>query len=526
MSFAFMPFECCGFLGNVDPSGYPAVSVHYLSTTFLEEVRAHDGLDHTATLYQIENLSSDDFGVIRKKGADVLCPIDGKMGASYVSCLKGRDNVGDANYMLSYTWGYTIGDIVDTLVDFCESSKKSPKRVYVWMCCLCVNQHRVVALGKQGKLVPFEEFSETFYQRVRGIKHILSMMTSWDDPGYLKRVWCIFEMYVATSSAECTVTILMPPREKYSFAKEIEDGSGGNIFFEVLSKTDVENASAKSPDDKKLIMRAVREGPGAHSLNVQINDLLIEWSKTAISDVIALRQSDCVDYKTDEEFARFLRKVGLLFWKQGFYENALEQQSKALEIQKTVLGDMHVQTAQTYNDIGMTYSNLGRTIEATNYCKQALEIRREILGEVHKDTAASYSTVAMRLKGMGALDEALTMVLKALTTRQELYKMEAHADICRSQITVGRVLAARNEHEEALKYFHKSVLTAQNAKVKDVRLEARALDDMGYSYNKIGKTKEALKSYRKCLAIREKVLGSNHKLTKKICAKLADIEKL
>ena len=426
------------------------------------------------------------------------------------------DNVGSANYMLSYTWGYSIGDIVDTLVDFCESTKQSPKRVYVWMCCLCVNQHRVVALSKQGKLVPFEQFSETFYQRVNGIKNILSMMTTWDDPGYLKRVWCIFEMYVATTSTKCNVTILMPPGEKYSFAKEIENGSGGEKFFEVLSKTDIENASATSADDKKLIMRAVNEGPGAHSLNVRINDLLIEWSKAAVSDVIEVRENDCDDYRSDQDFARFLRKVGLLFWKQGFYENALEQQSRALDIQKRVLGDMHAQTAQTYNDIGMTYSNLSRPVEATKHCKRALEIRREILGEIHKDTAASYSTVAMRLKGMGELDEALTMVLQALATRQQLYKMEAHADICRSQITVGRILAARNEHEEAIKYFHKAVDTAQAENVKDTRLEARALDDMGCSYEKMGKTKKALESYTKCLTIREIILGSNHKLTIKI----------
>ena len=57
------------------------------------------------------------------------------------------------------------------------------------------------------------------------------------------------------------------------FAKEIEDGQeGGNIFFKVMSQTDIEKASA-FPADKELIMKAVHEGPGPHKLNVAINDL-------------------------------------------------------------------------------------------------------------------------------------------------------------------------------------------------------------------------------------------------------------
>lgn len=512
--------------GTDRTSGFPAVSVHYLSTTFLEEVRSHF-LDENASLYEIENLSvSDSLGVIRKKGADVTCPVDGRRGCSYVHCLTGEDNVGDANYMLSYTWGYSIGSIVDALVDFCESTQNSPKRVYVWMCCLCVNQHRVVELRDQNKVVPFEEFSDTFFKRVNGIKNILSMMTPWDDPGYLKRAWCIFEMYVATTSPECNVTILMPPGEKYSFAKEIEHGKGGNVFFKVLSKTNIEKAEAY-PADKVLIIKAVtgENGPGAYALNVVINELLIEWSKTAILDVVRVREANCVDSdpSTDVTFARFLGKVGLLFWKQGFHEHALEQQSRALEIQKKVLGEVDEHTARTYNNIGMTYNSLHQQREATECCEKALQIRREVLGEVHKDTIESYSTVAMRLKGQGRLDEALEMVLAALDGRRKMYETEHHADVCRSLITVGRVLDAKDEHEEAMEYFHKAVAVAQAEEVDDVRLEARALDDMGACYNKMGQRDMAIETYEKCLLIREKILGSNAPLTMKIRKKLSAI---
>ena len=175
------------------------ISVHALYHIFLSEV-CERGLDRTAKIYQIENLNHAEHGAIRAKGANVICPQDGNIGASYVDSLQGEDNVGKANRMLSYSWGYTIGDIVDTLVDYCESEKLNPKRIYVWICCLCNNQHRVYENKRKGVSVPFEEFQSTFYKCVTGIKHVLPMMEPWLKPKYLTRIWCIFEIFTATTN--------------------------------------------------------------------------------------------------------------------------------------------------------------------------------------------------------------------------------------------------------------------------------------------------------------------------------------
>ena len=34
--------------------------------------------------------------------------------------------------------------ILDTLDDFCLTKDRNPQTTYVWMCCLCINQHRVM----------------------------------------------------------------------------------------------------------------------------------------------------------------------------------------------------------------------------------------------------------------------------------------------------------------------------------------------------------------------------------------------
>ena len=80
---------------------------------------------------------------------------------------------------------YSIGHVVDTLVAFCAANDRDPKRTYIWICCLCVNQHRVVENRNSGKDIPPEQFFAEFGDRVTGIGNILAMMAPWNDPAYL-----------------------------------------------------------------------------------------------------------------------------------------------------------------------------------------------------------------------------------------------------------------------------------------------------------------------------------------------------
>jgi hypothetical protein len=87
---------------------------------------------------------------------------------------------------------YRIKDIVETLEEKCEANERDPKRIYVWIDCLCNNPHRV------DEDVSFEESRDIFGTIVTNVGTMWSMMKApWDDPEYLKRVWCNFEMFTA-----------------------------------------------------------------------------------------------------------------------------------------------------------------------------------------------------------------------------------------------------------------------------------------------------------------------------------------
>ena len=106
------------------------------------------------------------------------------------------------------------------------------------------------------------------------------------DPGYLKRAWCIDEeVYAATMSHECNVTILMPPGEKHSFAAIIEEGEVKSSYPKLILK------GLKYIRTISTIKAVEGEnGPGANALYVVIEDLLMEWFKTGTLDIVFLER--------------------------------------------------------------------------------------------------------------------------------------------------------------------------------------------------------------------------------------------
>ena len=119
--------------GPIDPGHrLRGVSAAFMLGVFLIEVVAH-GLSRDSNVHEVEP------EVIRGKGKSVVCPRDGKPGAAYVDCVT-NGQAGQASVMLSYVWAYTVGDIADTLLEFCRTSGRAAEDTHFWICCLCINQ--------------------------------------------------------------------------------------------------------------------------------------------------------------------------------------------------------------------------------------------------------------------------------------------------------------------------------------------------------------------------------------------------
>lgn len=158
-------------------------SVHHLATVVASKVPESATI---ATTVQI---------VLKPASANTRCPRDGELGCAYVDTLVSSDDVGQANALLSYTWRYKLSSVVNALQRWAHKERREAQHTYIWICCACINQHRVNAATK---ILTPEELAAEFGPRVLSIGRILTMLEPWRNPIYLSRAWCLFELCVSS----------------------------------------------------------------------------------------------------------------------------------------------------------------------------------------------------------------------------------------------------------------------------------------------------------------------------------------
>lgn len=500
---------------NKKPNG---VSVYHLQHVFLEEVTSR--FNRLASIYEIEDLSQpQQNGIIRSKGQDIICPTDGRPGAAYVDCLTGEDHIGPATIMLSYGWGNTVGDIVDTLMDYCQSSQNlDPKRTYVWICCLCVNQHRVAEDKARGRSVPFETFERVFYERVTGIQRVVAVMSSWVNPVYLSRVWCIFELYAAYRNESCQLDIALPPREKKAMVKALSEGGGDqgvNVLYKTLAMTKIEDAKSSEPDDRTMILDMVERDIGFERLNSEVNRLLREWVKAGMMETVQAaeeaRLSESSDYDGDMALANLSSNVANVLYKNGEHDQSLILYRKVLAIRERLLEKQDRTIASCRYHIGMVLADKGEYDLALVEFRACFEIEAYVLGRAHPDIAKTYGNIGFVLRKKEDYEGALIQFRKALRIRNQAFG-EDHPQIGESLSNIGSTMRDMGDVKGALVQFRRAETIFENLPVlgSDHPIAAFVYNSIGLCLSDRGDYDEALASLRKGLEIRERLLGMDH----------------
>ena len=210
---------------------------------------------------------------VKPASASTVCPRDGTMGCAYVDTLTHEDDVGPATALLSYSWGYRVTEVAAALSDWTIKIDHDPKRAHIWVCSLCLNQH---AMSQEA--VSPEDLAKEFGDRVVAIGRILPMLEPWDDPGYIKRAWCLFELYTAIRLPQTvTIDIILSPSESKSFHDAIVT-DGYSVVDGALEHIHAENATASVQADLDAIRALIQEFAGGFdTLNETVRAHLAHW---------------------------------------------------------------------------------------------------------------------------------------------------------------------------------------------------------------------------------------------------------
>ena len=117
---------------------------------------------------------------------------------SLALCLKhlgvkgdgGHPFVSEASVFVSHAWGYYAKDAFDSMEAYAEEKAKEGTIVYFWFDIFTNDQHDALKL-------PQLWWREAFLQGVKNIGHTLLILSPWNDPKPLKRVFAVFLTLVA-----------------------------------------------------------------------------------------------------------------------------------------------------------------------------------------------------------------------------------------------------------------------------------------------------------------------------------------
>ena len=139
------------------------------------------------------------------------------------------------------------------------------------------------------------------------------------------------------------------------------------------------------------------------------------------------------EYTTNNllDTAKSYDSIGLVYHNQMDYKTALRWYEKALAVREKVLGEEHSDTAKSYDNIGLIHHNQRDYDGALEWYGKALAIREKALGKEHPDTVKTYDSIGLIHRDQGDYEGALEWYGKALAIREKVLGKE-HPDTVRT----------------------------------------------------------------------------------------------
>jgi len=297
--------------------------------------------------------------------------------------------------------------------------------------------------------------------------------------------------------------------------------------------------------------RPIFSGPFDRSITETMKDLdVFQKAGTPFDDEL---MKNILDTDNPDQLSVFAKIFTL---KLENYDLALQVYSRALPLYVETVGEIHIKTAMTYQDIGIvqaklgkfnqallslqtcleiqeqvfgtpnnpevaiTRSHLGHTIVqrgddgdelleyrgALQQYKKALVIREQCLGEDHLDVAESYQNIGQSLCKLGDFQGALAANRESLSILESLLG-EEHADVASAHCLLGNVLHDQSDFQGAMEEYSIALAIREEVFGKSHISTAETHTQIGKLLTDVQDYDEAEIRHRKALRIRDTLIG-------------------
>ncbi len=110
---------------------------------------------------------------------------------------------------------------------------------------------------------------------ISDFRHVVMLLSPWEDPITLQRAWCLFEAY-CSAKTNCRFEVALSGEQKRLFFEAIIEDADLHIN-NMLSKIDCERSECFKPEDRDKIFDVVRREVGFGTINSMVFEQLRDW---------------------------------------------------------------------------------------------------------------------------------------------------------------------------------------------------------------------------------------------------------
>ncbi|MBW8049361.1 MAG: tetratricopeptide repeat protein [Cytophagales bacterium] len=271
------------------------------------------------------------------------------------------------------------------------------------------------------------------------------------------------------------------------------------------------------PDDYLILWEKYIECHNQLAWNLAMYQAKFEKAITVLNNILSLGIKKLGEnhYKIGDVY----EKLGIIYARNGDYQNALENFEQSLLIFLQTFEADHSKLASCYSNLGNIYYLKSDYQKALKYHEQSLSLYLKNFGRKHSNVAKCYNNIANIYGAMGDFYTALEYCQQSLRIKLSAIDKSVlegkthsslHLDLASSYNNLGNILADIGEINEAVKNYQRSIKIHTKFLGEKHPSVGYPNFNLGMLYKENGNYEKALHYHKKSLTIDLYNFGSEH----------------
>jgi len=194
---------------------------------------------------------------------------------------------------------------------------------------------------------------------------------------------------------------------------------------------------------------------------------------------------------------------------QGSYLLAIEIHQRRLDYCTNHLGEMHLNTLDSMNNLALAFGLQGQYSAAEKLYQQVLAGTEKVLGPEHPSTLTSVNNLAEVFKAQGRYPDAEKLHRRTLASRERVLGSE-HLDTLRSVNNLASVLKDQGKYSDAEQLYRRAIMGFGKILGPEHPFTLSSQNNLAVVFLKQRNYKAAEELLRGVIISRENILGPKH----------------